>query len=161
MAAPTTRTALTRHARGLLGPRPPDSRRLSSVQQLTHRSHTDARLPEGDRRADRHARDGLLRDVRRDRDHRDAPVPDLALLERVELLGALLGDAEGAIVAREPVVAVGLLDAEVLRLDERDEEEEGDDRARDRALLEAAVEDRRRLAARLDKEVGPGGARRR
>ena len=37
-----TRTALTRHARGLLGPRPLDLSTLVSVQ-LTHRSHTPTR----------------------------------------------------------------------------------------------------------------------
>merc|ERR1719440_1263754 len=65
----------------------------------THQTAVSAAdLEEGDGVDRRHLGDGLLHDVREDRDHRDAPVPDLANLQGEELLGALLGDAQRAVV---------------------------------------------------------------
>mmetsp|Transcript_4462 Transcript_4462/g.7374 ORF Transcript_4462/g.7374 Transcript_4462/m.7374 type:complete len:270 (+) Transcript_4462:266-1075(+) len=125
----------------------------------SHRRSAATRSEERDRVRRRHLGDKLLHDVREDREHGDARVPDLALLQAEELLRAGLGDARRAVVARDPVVAAGLLDAKPLRFDEGDQEGEGNDGTRDRRLLEAAVDQARGKAARLGDEVGQVEAR--
>merc|ERR1711939_538340 len=67
------------------------------------------RSEEGDGGRGRDLGDGLLDDVGEDSEHGNPAVPHLALREREELLRARLGDAQRAVVAGHPLVALLLL----------------------------------------------------